>query len=37
MESEALKPLGWSPEPGIGYSVTRASDGGGQFHFTPLV
>ena len=31
-----LKPLNWSPAPGIGYSVVRRSDGGMQFTFTDV-
>ena len=31
-----LKPLNWSPIPGIGYSVVRRSDGGMQFTFSDV-
>ena len=29
-----MKPLNWKPEPGIGYTVTRRSDGGMHYTFT---
>jgi len=31
-----LKPLNWSPAPGIGYSVFRRPDGGMQFTFSDV-
>ncbi len=31
-----LKPLNWTPAPGIGYSVARRADGGMQLTFTDL-
>ena len=31
-----LKPLNWTPTPGIGYSVARRADGGMQLTFTDL-
>ena len=31
-----LKPLNWSPAPGIGYTVVRRPDGGMQFTFTDV-
>jgi hypothetical protein len=31
-----LKPLYWTPEPGIGYTVTRRPDGGMAIRFTDL-
>ena len=31
-----LKPLNWSPAPGIGYSVIRRPDGGMQFTFSDV-
>ena len=31
-----LKPLNWSPAPGIGYSVVRRPDGGMQFTFSDV-
>ena len=31
-----LKPLNWSPVPGIGYSVYRRADGGMQFTFSDV-
>ena len=31
-----LKPLNWKPEPGIGYTVVRRSDGSMAFTFTNL-
>ena len=34
MSESDLKPLKWSPEPGIGYSVQRRSDGGMHLTFT---
>jgi hypothetical protein len=36
MSSAQLKPLNWKPEPGIGYSVVRRSDGGMHFTFTDV-
>jgi hypothetical protein len=32
----AVKPLNWEPEPGLGYSVVRRSDGGMHYTFTDL-
>jgi len=32
MVEEEIKPLNWKPDPGIGYSVVRRTDGG--MHFT---
>ena len=31
-----MKPLNWSPDPGVGYTVVRRSDGGMQFSFTDV-
>jgi hypothetical protein len=31
-----LKPLNWSPAPGVGYTVVRRPDGGMQFTFTDV-
>ena len=31
-----LKPLNWSPKPGVGYSVARRADGGMNLTFTDL-
>ncbi|HXZ72387.1 MAG TPA: hypothetical protein VEH31_16165 [Streptosporangiaceae bacterium] len=31
-----LKPLNWSPTPGVGYTVVRRADGGMQLTFTDL-
>jgi hypothetical protein len=36
MSDAELKPLKWTPEPNIGYTVTRRSDGGMQYVFTDL-
>ena len=34
--SQELKPLNWTPDPGIGYHVNRREDGGMHFTFTDL-
>jgi hypothetical protein len=36
MSDSELKPLKWTPEPNIGYTVTRRPDGGMQYVFTDL-
>jgi len=36
MSDVELKPLYWTPEPGIGYDVTRRSDGGMQITFSDV-
>jgi hypothetical protein len=36
MSEEAIKPLNWTPEPGIGYTVVRRSDGGMHYTFTDI-
>jgi hypothetical protein len=36
MSDEEMKSLNWKPEPGIGYTVTRRSDGGMHFVFSDL-
>jgi hypothetical protein len=36
MPEEALKPLNWTPAPGIGYTVVRRPDGGMHYIFTDL-
>ena len=36
MTQEQLKPLNWTPTPGIGYTVTRRHDGGMQLTFTDV-
>lgn len=36
MDESEFKPLNWEPKPGIGYSVTRRSDGGMHFVFTQI-
>ncbi|HEY3312192.1 MAG TPA: hypothetical protein VGK00_11190 [Anaerolineales bacterium] len=33
---DGLKPLNWTPKPGIGYTVTRRADGGMNLKFTDL-
>lgn len=34
MSQPELKPLNWTPIPGVGYTVTRRSDGGMHYVFT---
>lgn len=34
MPEEKVKPLNWSPTPGVGYSVVRRPDGGMHYTFT---
>jgi MFS superfamily sulfate permease-like transporter len=36
MTQEDLKPLNWTPAPGIGYSVVRRPDGGMHYTFTDV-
>ena len=36
MSNAEIKPLNWTPEPGIGYRVVRRPDGGMNFTFTQL-
>lgn len=36
MHAEDVKPLNWTPTPGVGYSVTRRPDGGMHYVFTDL-
>ena len=36
MSESEVKPLNWSPAPGIGYTVTRRADGGMHYIFTDL-
>jgi hypothetical protein len=36
MSGMDIKPLNWNPDPEIGYSVTRRSDGGMSYVFTDL-
>jgi hypothetical protein len=36
MSEEAIKPLNWTPEPGIGYTVVRRPDGGMHYTFTNI-
>jgi hypothetical protein len=36
MSEMDIKPLNWNPDPEIGYSVTRRSDGGMSYVFTDL-
>ena len=36
MSAEEIKPLRWSAAPGVGYSVTRRSDGGLNVVFTDI-
>jgi hypothetical protein len=36
MSEVANKPLNWTPEPGVGYTVERRADGGMQYTFTDL-
>lgn len=36
MTEADIKPLNWRPEPNIGYTVTRRTDGGMHFTFTSL-
>lgn len=36
MDESHLKPLNWKPEPGIGYTVERRTDGGMHFVFTKI-
>ena len=36
MTEEAIKPLNWTPEPGIGYTVIRRPDGGMHYTFTNI-
>jgi hypothetical protein len=36
MTEEGLKPLNWTPAPGIGYSVVRRKDGGMHYTFTDV-
>ncbi|GAB4579266.1 MAG: hypothetical protein Fur0022_20040 [Anaerolineales bacterium] len=36
MTPSAVKPLNWTPTPGIGYTVARRADGGMQLTFTDV-
>jgi hypothetical protein len=36
MNREEVKPLNWTPKPGIGYSVERRPDGGMHYTFTDV-
>lgn len=36
MSQPELKPLKWTPTPGVGYTVTRRSDGGMHYVFTDV-
>ncbi len=36
MANSDIKPLNWSPDPGVGYSVTRRADGGMNIRFTEV-
>jgi len=36
MDANEIKPLNWTPAPGIGYTVVRRSDGGLHFTFTDI-
>jgi hypothetical protein len=36
MTEEGVKPLNWTPTPGIGYSVVRRQDGGMHYTFTDV-
>ena len=36
MAEESVKPLNWTPKPGIGYSVARRADGGMHYTFSDV-
>lgn len=36
MANSDIKPLNWSPDPDVGYSVTRRADGGMNIRFTEV-
>lgn len=36
MSNSDVKPLNWSPEPGVGYTVSRRADGGMNIRFTEV-
>lgn len=36
MANSDIKPLNWSPDPSVGYSVTRRADGGMNIRFTEV-
>ncbi len=36
MSDAPIKPLNWTPSPGVGYTVTRRPDGGMHYVFTDL-
>ncbi len=36
MSDSTIKPLNWTPSPGVGYTVTRRPDGGMHYVFTDL-